>query len=104
MRRVQTFLKVRSATPEVFNLRVRVRGRRVVVVFMVDHDSRKRVAKNFRHFFQDFFSKIFKNSSKIPPGDVAEAAATSSSQQPAAAASSNEQPATAASSSHHGHG
>jgi hypothetical protein len=54
---------------------------------MVDHDSRKRVAKNFRHFFSIFGLKKFKNSSKIPPGDAAAAAATSSSQQPAAAAS-----------------
>jgi hypothetical protein len=42
---------------------------------MVDHDSRKRVAKNFRHFFfQEFFQKFFKNSSKIPPDERARGA------------------------------
>jgi hypothetical protein len=74
----------------------------VVVVFMVDHDSRKRVAKNFGQFFLRLLK--FQNSSKIPPGDAAAASATSSSQQPVAAASSNEQPATVANSSQHGHG
>jgi hypothetical protein len=66
---------------------------------MVDHDSRKRVAKKYRHFFffikyhffsraprsraLKFFLKFFlKNSSKIPPGDAA--AAASNQQQPAA--------------------
>jgi hypothetical protein len=58
-------------------------------VFMVDHDSRKRVAKTFRHFFfkisyfyfsraprsralKLFFKIFLKNSSKIPPGDAAQ--------------------------------
>jgi hypothetical protein len=74
---------------QVFNLGVRGAGGRF---FIVDHDSRKSVAKNFRHFFspkisyfyfsraprsraQKFFFKVFlKNSSKIPPGDAAAAA------------------------------
>jgi hypothetical protein len=71
-----------------------------VVVFIVDHDSRKRVAKNFRHFFSPkisyfyfsraprsralnlfflkFTQKIFKDSTRRR---------SSSSQQPAAASS-----------------
>ena len=61
---------------------------------MVDHDSRKRVAKKFdTFFFSNIVLKKFKNSSKIPLGDAAAATVTNSSQQPYAAASSNEQPA-----------
>jgi hypothetical protein len=59
---------------------------------MVDHDSRKRVAKNFRHFFIQFSPpKFFKSSSKIPSGDAAAAAATNTRQQPAASSSSQQQ-------------
>jgi hypothetical protein len=85
----------------VFNLRVGrgAGGGGGVVVFMVDHDSRKRVAKNFRHFFFkisyfyfsraprsralnffffNFSQKFFKDSTRRR---------SSSSQQPAAASS-----------------
>jgi hypothetical protein len=49
---------------------------------MVDHDSRKRVAKKFDTFFFKKILRNFKNSSKIPLGDAAAATATNSSQQP----------------------
>jgi hypothetical protein len=64
---------------------------------MVDHDSRKRVAKNFRYFFSKQISIFFcENSSKIPPGDAA--AAASNQQQPAASSSSQQQRAASNSS------
>jgi hypothetical protein len=53
---------------------------------MVDHDSRKRVAKNFRPFLFNFFS-ISKILQRFHQATQQQQPATNSSQQPAAASS-----------------
>jgi DNA primase len=77
-----------------------------VVVFIVDNDSRKRVAKIFRHFFPKFFSKKIskilqrfhqatQQQQQQPAAASSQQPAASSQQQRAASNNSQQQPAWA---------